>query len=100
MHSHYVMIQTEDIVACLNAMFEHSDGRGMWHVWGRAEVHKGFLWLNLRERDHLEDLGVDGRITFIRILKKWDGKVHCFHKNQDRDRCQVLVNGSINFHVP
>jgi hypothetical protein len=26
---------------------------------GRGEVHKRFWWGNLRERDHLEVLGVD-----------------------------------------
>ena len=25
------------------------------------EVHTGFRWKNLRERDHLEDIGTDGR---------------------------------------
>jgi hypothetical protein len=29
---------------------------------GIGEVHSGFWWGNLRERDHLEDLDVDGRI--------------------------------------
>ena len=29
---------------------------------GAAEVHTGFLWIDLMERDHLEDLDVDGRI--------------------------------------
>jgi hypothetical protein len=29
---------------------------------GRGEVHTGFWWGNLREREHLEDLCVDGRI--------------------------------------
>ena len=27
-------------------------------------MHTGFLWGNLRERDHLGDLGVDGRIPY------------------------------------
>jgi hypothetical protein len=34
----------------------------MWHIGGRGEVHTGFWWRNLREIDHLEELGVDGRI--------------------------------------
>jgi len=35
---------------------------------GRGEVYTGFWWRNLRERDHLEDLGVDGRIILRWIL--------------------------------
>jgi hypothetical protein len=34
----------------------------MQHVWGRREVYTRFRWENLRERDILEDPGVDGRI--------------------------------------
>ena len=30
---------------------------------GRGEVYTGFWWGNLRERDHLEDLSLDGKIT-------------------------------------
>jgi hypothetical protein len=29
---------------------------------GREKVHTGFSWGNLKERDHFEDSGVDGRI--------------------------------------
>jgi hypothetical protein len=28
------------------------------------EAHRGFWWGNLRERDHLEDPGLDERIIF------------------------------------
>jgi len=39
---------------------------------GKAEVHTGFRWGKLRERDNLEDPGVDGRIILRWIFKKWD----------------------------
>jgi len=32
------------------------------YMGGRGEVHTGFWWGNLTERDHFEDLGMDGRI--------------------------------------
>jgi hypothetical protein len=40
-------------------------GRGAYRVW----------WGDLRERDHLEDLGEDIKIILKWILKKWDGKL-------------------------
>jgi hypothetical protein len=41
----------------------------MWHVWGRGVMHTGFLWGKLKERDHLEKLGVDERIILKRVFK-------------------------------
>ena len=41
-------------------------------VWGRRDVYSRFWWGNLRERDHLEDPGVDGRIILSWIFRKWD----------------------------
>ena len=42
------------------------------HVFyvGRRDVHTGFWWENLMERDHLEDLGIAERIILESILKK------------------------------
>jgi len=34
----------------------------MWCLWETGEVHAEFWWGDLSERDHLEDLGMDGRI--------------------------------------
>jgi hypothetical protein len=36
----------------------------------RGEVHTGFQWRNLRQRDQLEDPGIDGRIILKWILEK------------------------------
>jgi len=35
---------------------------GMQSVWRREEAYVGFWWGNLRERGHLGDSGVDGRL--------------------------------------
>ena len=33
-----------------------------------------FLWKTLMEIDPFEDTGIDGRIIFKMIFKKWEGK--------------------------
>ena len=69
----------------------YGEGRGVYWVW----------WRNLRERDHLEDPGVDGRIIFKMDLQE----VGCegmdwIELAQDRDRGQALVNVVMNLRVP
>jgi hypothetical protein len=36
-------------------------------------VCTAFWWRNLRESDHLKDLGVDGKIILRWIFRKWNG---------------------------
>jgi hypothetical protein len=38
--------------------------------WG--EVYTESWWENLKERDHSEDSGIDGRIVLRWIFRKWD----------------------------
>jgi hypothetical protein len=42
------------------------------HMTG--EVHTGFGWGNARERVHLGNLGVNGRIILRLIIREWDGR--------------------------
>jgi hypothetical protein len=34
----------------------------MWHAWERAETRAGFWWKSPKERSHLKDRSVDGRM--------------------------------------
>ena len=41
-------------------------------MWGKGEAYTGFRWGNLKERDHLGDRGVGGRIILRWIFRKWN----------------------------
>jgi len=41
------------------------------HLWWTGFVHTGLVE-NSEERNHLEDIGVDGKIILKLIFKKWD----------------------------
>jgi hypothetical protein len=55
-----------------------------------SEVSTGFWWGNLTG-DHLEDIGVDGRILLKLIFKKYDGEVDWIDLALDRDRRSLVT---------
>jgi hypothetical protein len=57
-------------------------------------------WGNLRERDHLEDPCVVGRIILRWIFSKWDGGMEWIDVTQDRVRWRALVNVVMNLQFP
>jgi hypothetical protein len=49
-------------------------------------VYIGFCWGNPREKDHLEDAGMDGRIILKWIFRNWNGDMDWIDLAEDRDR--------------
>ena len=60
----------------------------------------GFWCGNLREKDQLEDPGLDGRIILKYTLREWDGGgMDWIDLVQDRDKWRVVVNAVMNLRV-
>jgi len=67
---------------------------------GKERRIQGFGRGNLRERDHLEEPGVDGRIIVREIFRNQDGDgMDWIDLAQDRDSCRALVNAVMNLQV-
>ena len=67
---------------------------------GRAEVFIGFWWGNLKERDHLEDPGIVGKIILNGSSGSRWGVIDWIDLSQDRDSWWALVNAVMNLQVP
>ena len=67
-------------------------------------MHAEFWWGNLRERDHLEDQGIDGRLILKWIFRKWDlggrGGMDWVILSQNKDGWFALVNVALKLWVP
>jgi hypothetical protein len=71
------------------------------HIRRKKEVHTEFWWGNLRERDHLEDPGVGGRVILRWMFRKWKGGcMDWIDVAQDRDRLRALVNVVMKLRFP
>jgi hypothetical protein len=58
------------------------------------------LWEDLMERDHLEDLGLDGRIILKWVLQEvGEGGLEWNCLGQDRVRWRAVVNAVMNLRV-
>jgi hypothetical protein len=69
-------------------------------MW-RREACTGFWWAIQRERNHLGDPGVDGRIILRWIFRKWDaGGMEWIELAKYRDRWRALVSAVMNLRVP
>ena len=51
---------------------------------------------DLREGDHLEDLGVGGSIILKQVFMTWHGGMDRINVAQDRDRCRALLKAVMN----
>jgi hypothetical protein len=67
---------------------------------GRGEVHTKFWWGNLREGDHWEDLGLDGRVILSGSSITGMGGMEWIDLAQDNDRCRAAVNTVMKLWVP
>jgi hypothetical protein len=64
---------------------------------GQERCIQGYWWRNVRDGDHLEQPGIDGRIDLQEVgwrIMDW------IYLAQDRERRQPLVNAVMNLRVP
>jgi hypothetical protein len=76
----------------------------MCHVWETGEMHTGFCWVDLSERDNFEDLGIDRRIilnnTKMDLREVESGGMDWIPLVQNRDRWRASVNAVMKLRVP
>jgi hypothetical protein len=70
MRSFIICTHAQILIGRLN-----QDGRDMWHAWKGRGKCTGFWWESQKERDHLEDQGVGGRMGSEWIVGRLAGGV-------------------------
>jgi len=62
-------------------------------------MHTRLWWENLTERNHLEDLGLDGMVILKWIFKNGNGSMDWIDLAQDRDRRRSVMKVAMNLRV-
>jgi hypothetical protein len=72
----------------------------MWHAWERRKKCTRFWWESPKERDHLEDQDIGGKMGSECILGRlaWGG-VDWIRLAHDRDRWRAVVSAVMNLRV-
>ena len=63
----------------------------------RGTVRTGFWWANQRERDRLENTGVDGLIILKWTFRKCDEGMNWIDLGHNTDGFRAVVNTAMNF---
>jgi hypothetical protein len=71
----------------------------MWHAWERRQKCTRFWWESAKERDHLEDQGVGGKMGSEFVREIGLGGVDWIRLAQDRDRWLAVVSVVMNLRV-
>jgi hypothetical protein len=72
----------------------------MWHAWEGGEMCTAFWCESPKEKGHLKDQGVDGRMGSKWTVGRLVGRdVEWIHLAQDRDRWWAVVNMVMNPQV-
>jgi len=58
--------------------------------WGRRKMHTGFWFKKLKERDHMEDLGINGMALSNWTITNRMGGCDWIYLAQDRDNGKLF----------